>query len=300
MDTIIRGLYNMVAAKKKKEEKVPQKKTKKLVAAKTKKVVAKKKLVASKIKKDKEPTAMEKLFPKKEEKSVTKTKLSPKQKPEEIKRIAFKKPFDQYCALAICENKLVHEKEKAYKVVREEALDLFISSFEKGEQCDSFIGYQQSDFIETSALFVLKKKGHISEDLAQEFLKWGVDFNREVPHDPPCTDSYILNPELFHADQAMLKKIADALQGVEGIDLSSIFLPSQPEECVEPQAINEFNENTLASICTKIPDKEVRKELVKKVTTIQISQAQMDGKLWKSESSYEDATRILKKIGVIN
>lgn len=299
MGTIIRGLYNMVAAKKK-EEKIPQKKTKKLVAAKTKKVVAKKKLVASKIKKVKEPTPMEKLFPKKEEAAVKKTKLPPKQKTEDLKRIAFKKPFDQYCALAICENKLAHEKEKADKVVREEALNLFISAFEKGEQCDSFIGYQQSDFTETSALFVLKKKGHISEELAQEFLSWGVDFNREVQHDPPCTDSYILNPELFHADQAMLKKIADALQGVEDIDLSSIFLPSQPEECVEPQAINDINENTIASICTKVTDKEVRKELVKKVTTIQISQAQMDGKLWKSESSYEEATRILKKIGVIS
>jgi len=291
----------MAAIKKKKEEKTVQKKTKNLVAAKIKKVAGKKKLVASKvkveIKKDRETTPMEKLFPKKE-KVVKKTKQTEKEK--ELKRILLKKPFDQYCALAIYEKEIASKKEKADKVIRDEALNLFISSLQRGEHLQSFEGYQQSDFTEVSALFVLKKKGDISEEIAQELLKWGVDFNRELPHDPPCADSYILNPELFHADQAMLKKIADALQGIEGIDLTSIFLPSQPDVCVEPQAINDLNENTLASICEKVTDKEVRKELVRKLTIIQISQAKMDGKLWNSESSYADATQLLKKIGVIS
>lgn len=290
-----------VTKKKPTAKKVKSKKT--LIPAKTKKVVAKtKKLVRAKNKlvADNTKSAIELLFPKKVATAIPQPVNKKEKKKVKKKVYALKKPFDAYCAMAIMEKILSQKKNELSSGIKDDAFKIFYSMLDKGLHHDSFVGkYQDKKYAEATALFTLKRKGAISEELAQTLIKYGIDFDRTVSDTPACEDSYILNPELFHADQTILKKIADALSNVEGIDLSSVFIQTTAESCTQPTIINDINDNTIPSIVKKVTNEKERLDLLDQVTQLQISSAKLGGDAWNTETAKEVALAILKDLGIV-
>jgi len=105
--------------------------------------------------------------------------------------------------------------------------------------------------------------------------------------------SYRLNPDLFGADQETLAKLAEAIKKVDGLDPETVFLPC------DPVSMNLITEETIPSIMEKVKNDKDRAELIRKITSRQISNATLGGETWNSDAAKDAAIKILKDFGVI-
>jgi hypothetical protein len=218
-------------------------------------------------------------------------KKQPKPAPKERLLVDMKKPFDVFCALTVLEKIISDRKDGLAKAFKQDAWEMFYGMLKKGEKPDSFLGrFQDKGHAEATALFTLKiKQGEISECLAEDLKKNGIPF-KEIVLVPE--KGYRLNPDLFGADQETLGKIAQAIQGIEGIDPSDIFLPCDPIS-------NSFmSEDTLSAVMA-VKNEKLKLRLLSKITTRQVADAKLGTEDWNTDKAKEAAIAILKDAGVL-
>ena len=205
--------------------------------------------------------------------------------------IQMKKPFDVYCALAILDKIVEYKKGELARTFKGDSFHIFYDLLKKGEHPESFTGrFQDKHHAEAKALFTLKKRHEITDELAEVLTQHGIIFS-QTTISPDA--SYRLNPDLFGADQETLAKLAEAIKKVDGLDPETVFLPC------EPVSMNLITEETIPSIMEKVKNDKDRAELIRKITSLQISNATLGGETWNSDAAKDAAIKILKDFGVI-
>jgi hypothetical protein len=250
-----------------------------------KKVAAKKKAITKKAQ-----SAIDQLFKKAEPpKKPKKLKKRPSSKERTV--VPMGKNFDVYCALAILDKVVEAQKKVFSKEFKDASFHIFYDMLKEGDHPESFIGqYQNKQHAEARALFSLKRGHELSDDLAAVLLKHGISFSRIVTE---ADASYMLNPNLFGADQEVLAKLAEAIKGVEGLDPADVFLPC------EPVSQNFITDETIASVMEKVTNDKERAKIIKQITSLQIASTTLGDEEWNSQTAKDAAIKILKDFGLL-
>jgi len=249
-----------------------------------KKVAAAKKVVTKKAQ-----SVIDQVFKKAEPKKPKKLKKRPNIKERTV--VPMGKNFDVYCALAILDKVVEAQKKEFSKEFKDASFHVFYDMLKEGDHPESFIGqYQNKQHAEAQALFTLKRRHEISDDLAEVLLSHDISFSRIVTE---ADASYMLNPNLFGADQEVLAKLAEAIKGVEGLDPADVFLPC------EPVSQNFITDETIASVMEKVTNDKERSKIIKQITSLQIASTTLGGEEWNSQTAKDAAIKILKDFGLL-
>jgi hypothetical protein len=222
---------------------------------------------------------------------------SNKKKRKNRRTIKFAKPFDLLIALTLVDKVIAEKKEKMLPGFKTAAFSVFEQMLLNGERPDldpaskSF----KAKCDEFTALFSLKMKNIISEDLAKTLDKYKVPYKVHKSSDssnPPLQ----LNQELFYLPQEKLAKLAEAIKGVKELQGIQVFTPQDPLMDATAYAMSD---DTLPAVMA-IKNVKERTKILKALTTLAFSAQMIDGETEESDKAIAKALLVLSQKGVLS